>query len=100
MCCDSLWRVQHHKPAVVDEGEAVAQSLRFVHEVCHEYHGHAAVSGTLDKGPRLTPSLRVEPSGQLIQDGNPRIPHQGQRYRQPLLLTTRQLLERGILDLA
>src|SRR4029077_17076671 len=64
----------------------------------HEYHGNTAVSSTLYQRPGLTPSLRVQPSGQLIQYGNLRIPHQRQRYRQPLLLTTRQLLERGILD--
>src|SRR5207302_681980 len=66
LCRDDFGRVQHYELAVVDEGEAVAQSLSFVHEVGHEYHGCAAVPDALDECPRLAPRLRVEPSDPII----------------------------------
>src|SRR5256712_13245562 len=100
LCRDDFGRVQHYELSVVDEGEAVAQSLSFVHEVRHEYHGCAVVPDVLDECPRLASRLRVEPSGQFIQNGNLGVSHQGERYRQSLLPTTRQFLVCGILDVA
>jgi len=78
-------RVHRDDPAVIDDGDAIAQALGLVHEVSDEQNRDPAVSDVLDQPPGVTPGLGVEAGRQLVENGDPRIPDQGERDRQPLL---------------
>ncbi len=89
-------RVERHDAAVVDQGDAVGEALGLLHEVGHQDDRHAAVADILDELPGVTPRLRVEAGGQLVEDRDLRVADQRQRDRQPLLLAAGQLAERGL----
>ena len=89
---DRFRRVERHDGPMVDEREAITQSLCLVHEVSHQDHRHATVSHAFDEAPGFTPCLRIKPRGQLVEDGELRVAHQSQGDRQPLFLAARKVL--------
>jgi hypothetical protein len=89
-------RVDGDQPAGVEQRQAVAEPLGLLHEVRDQHHGHAPVADALDEVPGVTTRVRVQPGGQLVQDGDLRVADQRQRDRQPLLLAAGELGEPGV----
>ena len=81
---------------VIDDGEAVAQTLRFIHIMRGEQDGAVAPLELPHDVPELTAALRIEPGGGLVEKQNSRIGHQRCRNRQPLLLSAGKLADPGI----
>src|SRR5579863_2360470 len=82
--------------AVLDDGDAVAQALGFLHQMSGHEDRFAAVADAAHQIPDCSPGLRVEPGGQLIQKNYFRIVDQSQGDEQALFLPARQSHEPGI----
>src|SRR6185437_9764010 len=72
--------------SVVNDGQAVAQTLGFFHVVRGQEHGAAALLESANNVPKLAAALGIESSGGLVQKQNLRIAHQGGGYGEPLPL--------------
>jgi len=77
----------------VDERHLVAQVLGLLHVMGHEQGRDPSVPHRLHQVPGVAPGLRVEPGGQLVQHGDRRAADQGERDRESLLLSARQIPE-------
>src|SRR5262245_14601782 len=76
---------------MIDDGDAVAQNLGFIHVVRRE---HDRASHRLELGdqlPELPPRLRIESGGWLVEKEQVRLAHNRARQREALLLSARQL---------
>src|SRR6202011_4651114 len=96
---DRFWCVERHNGPVVNEREAITQSLCLVHEVSHQDHRHTTVFHTFDQAPDLTPCLRIKPRGQLVEDGELGVTHKSQGDRHSLFLAAGKVFERRVNDL-
>jgi len=76
---------------VVDDRDAVAEALRFVHVVRGEQNRAPRRLELLDELPDLPPRLRVESRRRLVEEEQLRIADDGARERQTLLLSAGQL---------
>ena len=74
-------------------GDAVAEPLGLVHEVGDQQDGDAGGAHAFDQPPRFAAGVRVEPGGQLVEDGQLGVAHQRERDRHALLLAAGQLPE-------
>ena len=61
-------RPARHETTVVDDADAVAQLLGFVHRVRGEHHGDPAVAQLLHQRPRGRAGVRVHPRGRLVEE--------------------------------
>src|SRR6202035_3644519 len=84
--------IEGHDGPMVDQREAITQSLCLVHEVSHQDHRHATVFHTFDEAPDLTPGFRIKPGGQLIEDRELGVTHQSKGDRYPLFLAAGKVL--------
>src|SRR5690348_5311995 len=75
---------------MVDDGDAVAESLGFVHVVRGEENRAARGLEFLDEIPDLAARLRIESGRRLVEEEQIRITDDRARNRQPLLLTAGQ----------
>ncbi len=90
------WRADIDDPAVVDDGDAVAQALRLFHQVCGQEDGLAALADAAHEVPDRASRLRVESGRQLVEEHDLGIVDERERDEQPLLLTARQRHEPGV----
>jgi hypothetical protein len=65
--------VDGHHAACIDQGHAIAQPLRLVHQVGDQDDGHPSFPYLLDQVPGPAARVRVEAGGQLIEDGDLRV---------------------------
>ncbi len=86
-------RAERDHFAVIDDRDAVAQNLGFVHVVRRE-HDRAAVRLEVgDQIPELAARLRIETGGRLVEKEQVGIADDRAREREPLLLSARQLAD-------
>ena len=82
--------------AVLDDGDAVAEALGFLHQVGGQEDGLAAVADAAHQVPDGAPRLRVEAGGELIEEDDFRIVDERERDEQALLLAAGKVHEPGI----
>jgi hypothetical protein len=80
---------------VLDDRDAIAEPLRFLHQVCRHEHRLAAVADAAHQVPDRTPRLRVQPRRQLVEKDDLRIVDQGECDEETLLLSARKRHEPG-----
>src|SRR5690242_6770823 len=88
--------VQRRDPPPFENRDAIAQFLHLVHEVADQYDGDALVADLSDQIPGGVPRARVQARGQLVEEHHLRVPDQGQRDEQALLLAAGELGEPGV----
>ena len=93
---DARWGVERDDPAAVEDGDAVREALRLLHEVGDEEDGDAAVTDRLDELPRVAAGLRVEARRQLVEDRDLRLADEGERDREALLLPAGEVPVGGV----
>ena len=89
------WRSQRREPTAVDDGDAVAQRLRFVHRMCREQYRHTAGAERSHKIPCRRTRVRVHAGGRLIEKHDAGTSRERGRQRQALRLTAREAPYRG-----
>ena len=67
---ESRGRIDRSHAPVVDDHDAVAETLGFFHEVGDEDDGDAVVANLLDGVPRRPPGLGVEARGEFVEHGD------------------------------
>ena len=82
--------------AVVDDGEAVAEALGFVHVMRGQQNGAAFLLKGADGVPELAAALRIEPGGGLIEKQNFWVADQRSGDGQALALASGKLAHPGI----
>ncbi len=90
---ETLRRVERHDPAVADHRDAIAQPLRFLHEMRREQHGHAAVAHRAHEIPDAAACLRIEPGRELVEEHDLGFVDQRQCDERTLLLPAGQVPE-------
>jgi hypothetical protein len=88
-------RVERDHPAVIHDGDPVAQPLRLLHVVRRQEHRAAVRAEAADHVPQLPARLRIEPGRRLVEKEELRTRHQGARHREALLLPSRELPHPG-----
>ncbi len=91
-----LGRPDVDDPSSIDDGDAIAQSLRLFHQVRRQEHGLAARADTAHQFPDRSTGLRIESRRQLIEKDQLRVVDERKCDEQPLLLPARQRHEPGI----
>src|SRR5690242_21507338 len=86
----SLRLVDIDNPPAIDDRDAIAQSLGFFHQVSGEEDSLAARANIAHQIPDLSPSLRIEAGGQLVEEDDLGIVDQSERDEETLLLPARQ----------
>ena len=84
-------RVEGDDLAVLDDGDAVAEPLGFVHVVRREQHGPAGLAKAADDVPQLPARLRIEAGRRLVEKQKLRIADQCAGDGQPLLLSAGEI---------
>ena len=97
---DAGRRVERDHPAVADDGDAIGEPLRLLHQVRHEDDGDAAAADRLDEVPRVAARLRVESGRQLVEDRDPWLTDEREGDRQALLLAAGEVAVRRVALLA
>ena len=82
--------------AVVDDGEAVAEALGFVHVMRGEKHGAAAALELADDLPQLAAALGIETGGRLVEEENARIGDERRGDGQALALSAGKFSYPGV----
>ena len=78
--------------AMVHDPDPLAQAFRLLHVVRRQHDRLARVAQLFYHVPQTPPSLRVETRRRLVEEHNLRVVHERERDREPLLLSSRQLL--------
>ena len=76
--------------AVVHDGHALAEPLRFVHVVRRQQNRPARALELFDQVPELAARLRIEPRRRLVEKQQLRVADERAREREPLLLPARK----------
>src|SRR5438270_6202569 len=82
--------------AVINDGEAIAEALGFVHVVRGQEHGPAAPLKFANNLPELTAALWIKPGRRLIEEENAGVGHQRRRDGKPLTLASRKFANPGV----
>ncbi len=82
--------------SVIDNGQAIAQALGFVHVVGGEQHRASGLLKAANDVPELAAALRIEAGGGLVQKKNFGIAHQRSSHGQALALAARKLADPGV----
>src|SRR5258708_2397953 len=77
--------------AVIDDRDAIAKNLRFVHVVRRQDGGLSRRLELFDEIPELSPRLRVESRRRLVEKQPLRVNDDRPGEREPLLLSAREL---------
>src|SRR5262245_7127884 len=80
-------------PAGPHDREAVTEALGLIHEVGDQHDRDASLADGADQLPRIAAGLRVESGGQLVEYRDLGPADEGERDREALLLTARELGE-------
>src|SRR5262249_22053578 len=75
--------------AIVDDGQAIAELIGFIHVVSGQEDGHAASAQAANLIPDMCAALRVEASGWLIEEEQTGSVHDAQSHIKPASLPTR-----------
>ena len=89
-------RVDVDDPAVVDDGDAVAEAFGLFHQVRRQKDGLAAFADVTHQIPDGTPGLWIEPSGELIEEHHLGAIDECEGDEQPLFLPPRQRHKPGV----
>ena len=89
-------RAHFDQPAVLDDGDAVAQPLRLLHQVRGEEHRRAAVPDVRDESPDRAAGLRIEPGRELVEEHDLGLVDQRERDEEALLLAAGERHEPGV----
>jgi hypothetical protein len=81
--------------ARVDDGDAIAQRLGFVHGVGREEHGHAPLAQGAHELPGRGARVRVHTGGRLVEEHDTRAADERAREREALGLAPREPPHRG-----
>ena len=76
--------------SVLDDGDAIAQPLRLLHQVRGQEHGLAARADAAHQLPDRAPRLRIEAGRQLVEKHHFGIVDERERDEQALLLAARR----------
>src|SRR5208337_1364024 len=82
--------------AVIDDGQAIAETLGFVHVVSSEQHGATFFLEGADDVPELAAALGIESGGGFVEKKDARIADQRGGYSQALLLAAGKLADPGV----
>ena len=85
--------VETHDLPVVDDRDAIADGLSFLHRMRGEQNAAATLPQMLDSLPKLAARLGIETGGWLVEQDQRRVVHCGDQQREPLLLAAGQLAE-------
>ena len=86
-------RVEGHDLAVIDDGDAVAEPLGFVHVMRGEQHSAAGLAEAADDVPELAARLRIEAGRRFVEKQQLRIADEGTGHGQPLLLSAGEIAD-------
>ena len=92
----SLRSVDVDNSAVLDDCHAVAQALRFLHQMSGQKDRLAALANAAHQFPDRSTRLRVQSSGQLVEKHHFRIVDQREGDEETLLLPAREIHEPGV----
>src|SRR5439155_9374757 len=84
-------RAQGDDFAVIDDGDAVAETLGFIHVVRREQNSPSLRSEAAQDVPELPARLRIEPGRRLVEKEQLRVADEGARVGQPLPLPAGEL---------
>ena len=82
--------------AVIDNGEAIAEPLSFVHVVRGEQHGAALALKYANDIPQLPAALRIKPGRLLVETQNFRIADERSGHGKTLPLPTGKFADPGV----
>src|ERR1051326_7250722 len=88
-----LRRSEGDAMSVIDDGDAIAQPLRFFHVVRRQEHRSAAFAKAAHDFPQLQTALRIETGRRLVEEENVRTADERGRDGETLLLPARQLAD-------
>ena len=83
-------RAERHQMPAVDDGHAIAESLRLVHGVGGEDHRRPPLLEPDDDLPGGEAGVGVHPGGRFVEEDDLGLPHQRQGQREPLPLAAGQ----------
>src|SRR5258708_14314330 len=83
-------------PAVIDDGEAVAETFGFVHVVSGEQDSAPFFLEDADDVPELAAALGIESGGRLVEKEDARIADQGSGDGEALLLAAGKFADPGV----
>ena len=83
-----IGRALRDQPTVIEQRHAVGELIRLLQVVGREEDRDAPVDEIADDPPHGPAAARVESSGRLVQEDDPRVAHQGHRQIQPATLAT------------
>ena len=86
-------------PPMVDDCDAVAETLGLFHVMRGQDDSLAAPPHGLDQTPEVASGLRIQARGRLVEKHQIRVVDQGDRQEQTLTLTARELAGVSIQDL-
>ena len=86
-------RINGDNFTVVHNRQAVAQQLSLVHIMRCQHDGNTLIADLFDQIPEIAASLRIQPSGRLVEEQHRRIVNQRRRDGEALLLPARELLD-------
>src|SRR5579871_585318 len=81
---------------VVDDGQAVAETLGFIHVMRRQQDRAAVALKGADDVPELATALRIEPGRGLVKKEDLRIANQRSRYGETLALSAGEFAHPGI----
>src|ERR1700693_3334250 len=88
---ESLWSVDVDNSAAFDDCYAIAQSLRFLHEMSCQEDCLAALANPAHQFPDRASGLWVQASGELVEKHHFRVVDQRESNEESLLLPTREV---------
>ena len=89
-------RAESNDLPLIDDGDAIAQSFRFIHVVRGDDDGAALVLEAADYVPKLPSRLRVEAGGRFVEEQQVGIADECRGDGEPLLLPAGELFHRGV----
>ena len=92
-CFERHRSIERYQLSVIDDGDAVAQAIGFIHVVRGDQHGEmAGISEVVEHLPHRDAGDRIEPGGRLIEKEDPRIMNQASRDLKTAPHSTRECL--------
>src|SRR5580698_4260284 len=78
------WSIERYQLSMIDDGDAVAQAIGFVHVVCGNQHSEmASVFQVIQHFPHCHARDRIESRSRLVEEEDSRIVNQAARDLKP-----------------
>src|SRR5262245_13508471 len=82
---ERLRRVERYQPSVIDDGDAVAERLRFIHVMCRQQDRPAGLAVPAQHVPQLASRLWIQSRRRFIEEEELRVARQRAGNGQTLL---------------